>query len=407
MKAEMRVAADVAAIGMSAIKDMAMRAASVPDALSLSWGLPSFQTPAPIRRAVAAALESDPDIGKYTLPNGLAELRALAAQDFAARGGASIDPDTQVVITAGNMEGIQTLLRTILEPGDEVIVTDPCFASHILQIGLCHGRCVYLPLDEKSGWQLDPDLLEGLISARTKAILLVTPHNPTGVVFSHQSLEALGRIAQRHGLLVILDDPYSRFVYGDNAGDGDPAFLASFEGGLAYLFTFSKTYAMSGWRVGYMILPPGLAPHVLKVHDAALICAPRISQVAAIAALKDPSLPPREFRAQLDARRKLILERIQRVPQLFECVPPQGAYYVFPKIIGPQTDSRAFSIALLNQTGVAVTPGAAFGPSGEGHVRMAYCVDEQTINGAFDRIEDFLSRTRQRGTEQARVVTGT
>ncbi len=394
IRREMWVTADVAAIGMSAIKDMAMRAACVPDALSLSWGLPSFQTPARIRKAVAAALESDPDIGKYTLPNGLAELRALAAKDFAARSGAEVDPDTQVVITAGNMEGVKTLLRTILAPGDEVIVTDPCFASHILQIGLCGGRAVYLPLGEKNGWELDPGLLDGLVCARTKAILLVSPHNPTGVAFSRQSLEALGKIAERHGLLVILDDPYSPFVYGDNPGYGDPASIASFEGRLAYLFTYSKAYAMSGWRVGHMILPPGLATHLLKVHDATLICAPRVSQVAAIAAMKDNALPPPEFRATLDARRKLIMERIARVPQLFDCVSPQGAYYVFPKIIGPQTDSRAFSTTLLQEAGVAVTPGVAFGPSGEGHVRMAYCVDEQTINGAFDRIEDFVARDR-------------
>ena len=394
MKRELWVADDVAAIGMSAIKDMAMRAAALPDALSLTWGLPSFQTPGPIRKAVAAALESDPDIGKYTLPNGLGELRALAARDFAARSGADVDPDTQVVITAGNMEGVKTLLRTILQPGDEVIVTDPCFASHILQIGLCGGRAVYLPLDEKNGWELDPGLLDGLVSARTKAILLVTPHNPTGVVFSRQSLQALGKIAERHGLLVILDDPYSPFVYGDNPDHGDPPSIASFQGRLAYLFTFSKAYAMSGWRVGYMVLPPGLATHLLKVHDATLICAPHISQVAAIAALKNNTLPPPEFRAVLDARRKLIMERIAGVPQLFDCVAPQGAYYVFPKILGPQTDSRVFSTTLLQEAGVAVTPGVAFGPSGEGHVRMAYCVDDETINGAFDRIEDFLSRSR-------------
>ena len=394
MKREMWVANDVADIGMSAIKDMAMRAAQVPNALSLTWGLPSFQTPLPIREAIDTALESDPDIGKYTLPNGLAELRALAARDFSNRSGAKVDPDSQVVITAGNMEGVNTLLRTILEPGDEVIVTDPCFASHILQIGLCGGRCVYLPLDEKSGWQLDPDLLDGLVTPRTKAILLVTPHNPTGVVFSRDSLESVGRIAQRKGLLVIIDDPYSPFVYGADPGHGDPVTIESFEGHLAYLFTFSKAYAMSGWRVGYMILPPGLAHHLLKVHDATLICAPRISQVAAMAALESPSLPPSEFRAVLDARRKLIMERIRRVPDLFACIPPQGAYYVFPKITGPLNDSRRFSIELLKEAGVAVTPGVAFGPSGEGHVRMAYCVDEQTINGAFDRIDDFLTRAR-------------
>ena len=153
----------------------------------------------------------------------------------------------------------------------------------------------------------------------------------------------------------------------------------------------SKVYAMSGWRIGYMALPEGLATHVLKVHDATMICAPRVSQVAAIAALSDPALPPPNFRQTLDARRQLICERLDRVPQLFSYVRPQGAYYVFPRIVGAERDSRAFSIRLLEDVDVVVTPGAAFGPSGEGHVRMAYCVDEETINGAFDRLESLVA----------------
>lgn len=392
MKRHSCVAGDVGRIGLSAIKEMATRAANIPDALSLSWGLPSFPTPAPICEAAASALRNDGDIGKYTLPGGLPQLRALAARHFCDRGGADVDPAASVVITAGNMEGIETVLRTILDPGDEVIVTDPCFASHLLQISLCHARPVFLKLEEGQGWQFDPARLDTIVTSRTRAILLVNPHNPTGAVFSRQSLEALGRFAQHHGLLVIVDDPYSPFTYDDEIESSSPSVFRSFFDRLAYLFTFSKAYAMSGWRVGYAVLPPDLLPHHLKVHDATLICAPRISQAAAIAALKDSSLPPQEFRATLDRRRKLIMERIARLPQLFDCVYPGGAYYVFPKLLGRQRDSWAFSINLLEQAGVAVTPGLAFGPAGEGHVRMAYCVGEDVINGAFDRIEDYVLR---------------
>jgi aspartate/methionine/tyrosine aminotransferase len=160
---------------------------------------------------------------------------------------------------------------------------------------------------------------------------------------------------------------------------------------LCYLFTFSKIYAMSGWRVGYMALPARLAPHVLKVHDAKMICAPRVSQVAAIAALADRGLPPAQFRDTLAARRALICARLDRLPQIFNYVRPEGAYYVFPRLVGPNRDSRAFAIRLLEKAGVVVTPGVAFGPGGEGHVRMAYCVGEATINGAFDRIEAFAA----------------
>lgn len=390
MKRSRWIADDVGQFGMSAIKDMAMRAAKIPDALSLTWGLPSFPTPMPICEAVARTFGQDADIGKYTLPNGLPELRNLAASHFSDRSGIGVNPDKQVVITAGNMEGIKTVLRAILNPGDEVIVTDPCFASHLLQITLCHGRAVFLKLNEDQDWQFDPAQLEDLVSSRTKAILLVNPHNPTGAVFDRRILEALGKVAQSHGLLVIVDDPYSPFIY-DEPERANLSVYQPFSDCVAYLFTFSKAYAMSGWRVGYMILPPDLLPHHLKVHDATLICAPHISQTAAISALRDSSLPLEEFRTTLDRRRKLIMERIERLPQLFECVFPEGAYYVFPKLIGKQRDSWAFSVDLLARTGIAVTPGVAFGPTGEGHVRMAYCVDDETINGAFDRIERCLS----------------
>lgn len=385
------LASDVAQMEMSAIKEMAMRARTVEGALSLTWGLPSFATPTPVLSAVSAALPIDPDIGKYTLPNGLPELRQRAAEDFAKRSGRQIDPETQAIVTAGNMEGVKTLLRSLITPGDEVIVTDPCFASHLLQIKLSGGRPVFLPLDEEEGWQPAIDQLSDLITVRTKAFLLVTPNNPTGTLLTRKNLEDIGALAEAHDLLVIIDDPYSAFVYESAESYADPAALAIMSDRLAYLFTFSKVYAMSGWRIGYMVLPEGLAPHVLKVHDATMICAPRISQVAALAALSDPALPPPDFKQILDARRELICERLDQVPQLFSYVRPQGAYYVFPRIEGTQESSKAFSIRLLKETGVVVTPGSAFGPSGEGHVRMAYCVDEETIDGAFDRIESFIA----------------
>lgn len=381
------VAKDVAGARLSAIKEMALRAAKIEGALSLTWGLPSFRTPEPIRAAAAAALESDPEAGKYSLPAGLPELRALAAEAFHARSGRSLDPDSQVLVTAGNMEGVKVLLRSLLDPGDEVVVTDPCFSSHLLQIGLSGGRPLFLPLREEAGWRLEPERLDRIVTPRTKALLLVTPHNPTGVVFSRDSLQALGRFAAERDLLVILDDPYSPFVYDGPGGFADPLAVPELAERLAYLFTFSKAYAMSGWRVGFMALPPGLAGEVVKVHDATLICAPRISQIAATAAFANPALPPPEFRERLAARRDLICARLDRLPELFSYVRPEGAYYVFPRILKGGADSRAFSIRLLEEAGVVVTPGSAFGPAGESHVRMAYCVEETVIHGAFDRIE--------------------
>lgn len=364
-----------------------MRASALDDVASLAWGLPSFRTPEPVRQAVTDALASDPDAGKYALPNGLPELREKVAEQHFAETGVEVDPDQQVFITAGNMQGMSSLLRVTLEPGDEVIVTDPGFASHVQQIRLCGGVPVFWSLDESHGWCLDVDALAGLMNERTKALVLVSPSNPTGTVFMESELKRVGEIARANQVLLFLDDPYSRFSYLDDSRPYNLATEADLADQLAYLFTFSKCHAMSGWRLGYMIIPDWLRAQVLKVHDANMICAPRISQLAGLAALSEGAPHIAEFRNKLMQRRSLICERLDRLPQLFEYVKPQGAYYVFPRIVAPHNDSVDFSMRLLEQVGVAVTPGSAFGPGGEHHIRVAFCADEDTINVAFDRLE--------------------
>lgn len=384
------VSAFVADTRVSAIKEMAMRAARVDGVASLTWGLPSFRTPSSIRSAVEQALRDDPDIGKYTLPDGLPELRAQVARTHLEATGVEVDADRHVSITAGNMEAVQTLLRTVLDAGDEVIVTDPGFASHVLQIGLAGGVPVYWSLDEHRGWALDLETLPELVTERTKAILLVTPSNPTGRIFSEAELRVVGEFARERGLLVILDDPYSHFTYGHEGGAFNLSSVPELRDQIAYLFTFSKCHALSGFRVGYAVLPAWLKGELLKVHDATLICAPRISQVAALAALTGEQEHLGEFEATLGRRRTLIGDRLRRVPHVFDFVEPEGAYYVFPRIVAEHEDSREFAIRLLEEAHVAVTPGAAFGPTGEGHVRMAFCVDDEAIECAFDRIEDYF-----------------
>ena len=383
---QVAVSKNISGLKLSAIKEMAMRSAKVEGAVSLAWGLPSFRTPEPIRRAVARALETDPDIGKYALPDGLPALRQAAAETHLAACGIAVDPDREVMITAGNMQGLNSLLHTMIEPGDEVIVTDPGFPSHIQQVRICGGKPVFWRLDETRGWALDLDALPGLISARTKAIVLVSPSNPTGRIFSEAELRQVGRLALNHGLLIIVDDPYSHFTYENREHYFNPAAITELAGHVAYCFTFSKAHAMSGWRLGYVILPEALKREMLKVHDATIICAPRISQAAGLAALTGESDHLREFEESLWRRRTLICDRLDALPQVFDYVRPEGAYYVFPKIKVEHENAVAFAIGLLEAAGVAVTPGSAFGPAGEGHVRMAYCVSEETIETAFDRI---------------------
>ena len=381
------IARNVAGIELSAIKDMAMRARGVEGVASLTWGVPSFRTPEAIRRAVEAELERDPEIGKYALPDGLPALRALAAKTHAAATGIAVDPDRNIVITAGNMQGLNALFHVLLDPGDEIIVTDPGFASHFQQIRLCGGVPVFWRLDAAAGWRLDVEALDALITPRTKAIVLVSPSNPTGAIFPEADLRRVGEVALERDVYILLDDPYCHFTYENAARYFNLSSVPELAERLVYLFTFSKTHAMSGWRLAYMIVPGGLKAAVLKVHDATLICAPRISQVAGIAALSGDGAHLAKFENALARRRELICARLDRVPHVFSYTKPEGAYYVFPRITVDHTDSRDFAIRLLDEAKVTVTPGGAFGPSGEHHVRMAYCVDDATIDRAFDQIE--------------------
>lgn len=373
-------------LSMSAIKDMAMRAAKLPDVASLTWGLPSFRTPEHIRSAVAEALSEDPDAGKYTLPDGLPQLREAVVDTHLASTGRRVSAGRNVVVTAGNMEGVKVILDTILDGGDEVILTDPGFASHVQQIRACGGRPVYWPLDEARGWAADIGKLEPLISPRTRAILLVSPSNPTGTMLGREVLLAVGEIASRHGILVVLDDPYSHFAF-DKADYFNLASVEAFAENVAYLFSFSKCHAMSGWRLGYAIVPEELKRQMLKLHDATLICAPRPSQIAGLAALRGSRDHLDEFTSILDRRRNLICERLDHVRHVFSYIRPRGAYYVFPRIEAAHQSAVQFSLDLLRDAHVCVTPGSAFGPSGEGHVRMAFCVSDEEIEKAFDRIE--------------------
>ncbi|ELR65481.1 Aspartate aminotransferase [Photobacterium marinum] len=370
---------------------MAMLSAKVPGAVSLAWGLPSFRTPQYIREGVIERLNQDPDAGKYTLPDGLPEFRELVAAKHLAETGIQVSPDDNIMITAGNMQGLNTMFHTMLDPGDEIILTDPCFPSHIQQIILFNGKAVYWPLDEANNWRLNLETLPSLITDKTQAIVLVSPSNPTGKIFTKEELLLVGEIAFQHNIFVIIDDPYSSFTYENKEKFFNLASVKKYQEHIVYLHSFSKAYAMSGWRLGYMIMPQELKQEAIKVHDATMICAPRISQLAGIVALSSPSPHKEEYSSILAKRRALMAERLTNIPHIFSWQKPEGAYYMFPQIVTNHKNSTSFAIDLLNNAKVTVTPGSAFGPSGEHHVRMAYCVDEDTINIAFDRIENYFS----------------
>ncbi len=375
---------------VSAIKEMAMLSAGVPGAVSLAWGLPSFRTPEYIRQGIKDILDTDEHAGKYTLPDGLPELRQEVVKIHQQKTGIKVDADKHVMIGAGNMQSLNTLFHTMLDPCDEIILTDPCFASHIQQIKVFNGVPVYWPLNEENNWALDIEKLPSLITDKTQAIVLVSPSNPSGKIFTKEELIKVGEIAKAHNIFVIIDDPYSDFVYENTEKYFNLASVEEFREHVIYLYSFSKSYAMSGWRLSYMILPEELKHEAIKVHDATMICAPRISQLAGIVALSQPSKHKQEFQRILLSRRNLIEERLNRVSHIFKSQKPEGAYYVFPKIVAEHKNSKEFALDLLFNAKVTVTPGSSFGPSGEHHVRMAYCVHEDMINLAFDRIEEYF-----------------
>ncbi len=380
-----------ASLSLSGIKEMAILSAGVENAASLAWGVPSFKTPDYIIAGLIDRLEHDQDIGKYALPDGLVELRQLVSRKHMLDTGISANADEHVMITAGNMEGVYSLLQVITNPGDEIILTDPCFASHIQQVRICGGKAVFWCLDENNAWSLDIDSLSTLISRKTKAIIINSPSNPTGRIFSKANLLTIGELAKTHGFLVVLDDPYSQFTYENKDKYFNLASQIDLFENIVYLFSFSKAYAMSGWRLGYMILPASLKKQLIKVHDLNLICASRVSQAAGIVALSGDAHHLHDYQAAFARRRELICERLNALPHVFDYNKPQGAYYVFPRILMQHRSSREFCLELLEKARVTLAPGSAFGPSGEHHVRMAYCVAEETINLAFDRLEAYFN----------------
>ena len=375
---------------MSGIKEISILSSGIKGVASLAWGLPSFTTPEYIRAGVVNRLTDDPDIGKYTLPDGLKELRDIVVERHFQDTGVRVGADENVMITAGNMQALNTLFRIITDPGDEIILTDPCFSSHIQQIKICGCSPAYWPLDEKNNWEPDLSSLEQLINEKTKAIVIVSPSNPTGKIFNKEVLLSIGEIARTHKLMVLIDDPYRHFIYENRDRYFNLAGCSDLFEQIVYCFTLSKSYAMSGWRLGYTVLPAYLKKQALKVHDATMICAPRISQVAGAIALGSESEHLVEFENILAGRRELICQRLDKVPHVFTYTKPEGAYYVFPEIVADHENAYDFSLQLLHKAKVAMTPGSAFGPSGEHHVRLSYCVPDDMINLAFDRIEAFF-----------------
>jgi aminotransferase len=375
-------------ISISAIKEMPLIASKIGNCVSLGQGIPSFPTPGHIVESVCRVMQEDAHCGKYTLGPGMPQLREAVAADLSARLSRTVDPDTEICITVGAMEALLAAVLTVVERGDEVILPSPNYASHIEQVLLAEGEPVFVPLSIED-WQLDVEAVRRAISARTKAIILCNPHNPTGANFSERALRDLAALVVKHDLFIISDETYDFLVY-----DGKPYFsltsIPELKERMIATFSFSKKYAMTGWRVGYVYTTEALLDHIMKIHDAAAICAPSLSQHAALAALLGPQECVEEIRSALSLRRELSCERLDEMHEFFEYVKPSGAYYLMARYKASGIHSMQFALRLLREAGVVTIPGAAFGPDGENHIRISFGGAEAEINEAFDRIERWL-----------------
>jgi aminotransferase len=389
------ISSRVRGMAVSAIKEMSLLAMEIPNAVNLAWGLPSFETPLPIRKRIAEELLANPTIGKYAPPPGLPELKRKIAERLKEQKGLEVDPQKQIIITAGGMQALMMAWMTVLEPGDEVLIASPGFSSHYEQVYLAGGVPVAVPLVEEQEWGLDIEAYRRAVTEKTKALVLVNPSNPTGSVISEADLRSVGELALEHDLFVITDDPYEVYVY-DDLELFHMLRIPQLSKQVIACASFSKEFAMTGWRVGWILAEEGITNQMLKVQDSFVICAPTISQVASLIALEESYEPTLQMVREMKQRREIICERLDRLSDLFSYQKPQGAYYIFPKILPEGLgNSVDFCIRLLKESGVVTVPGSAFGPTGEGHIRMSYCFTREEINEAFDRIEKWWSKTKR------------
>ena len=381
----------VQGISISAIKEMPILAAEVPGAISLGQGIPSFATPPHIRTAAARALDEDPAAGKYSLQPGLPRLKQAAARELKRGKGAEADPDTEIFISTGSMEALFAAIMTVIEPGGEVLMTSPNYASHVEQVLLAGGRVVWVPLIEKDGWRLDLEAMAAAVTDRTRAVILCNPLNPTGTIFSEDDVRGLARLCLEKDLFLISDEAYDFMVY-DRPPPFSAASLPELKDHLIACYSFSKKYCMTGWRVGYMYASAGVVGQALKVHDAVTISAPTISQIAALAALEGPQDCVTEMVAELKERRDLMCRGLDRLAPAFTYQRPDGAYYVFVRFDLPGLTSFDLALKLLYEAQVITIPGRAFGPTCESFIRLSFGGTRAEISEALSRMEAWLRK---------------
>lgn len=386
-----RVARRVQQIRISATKLMPMLAARIGGCVSLGQGVPSFSTPPHIVDAVCRVLRDDPSAGKYSLQPGMPALRQAIAEHLTAAKGFAADPDSEVAVTVGAMEALLMALLTVVDRGDEVIIPSPGYASHAEQVLMAEGVPVHVPL-RPADWGLDVEAVRAAVTERTRAVIVCNPGNPTGTVYADEDVRALCRLALEHNLVLISDETYDYMVFGEHAAPLSPASLPEMRENVIVINSFSKKYALTGWRVGYAAASAGWMGEMLKVHDATAICAPTVSQHAALAALTGPQDCVEQMCAALEKRRSLTMDRMAALAPAFTCVPPRGAFYVMARYSCTPEPSPEVARRILEEARVITVPGASFGPAGENHLRLSFGADEAELTECFDRLQRWAER---------------
>ncbi|MGQ9584260.1 MAG: pyridoxal phosphate-dependent aminotransferase [Anaerolineae bacterium] len=385
---DLRVSRRALDVPWSGIRQMFELAAKVPDAISLAIGQPDFDTPAHIVEAGQRALAEG--YTRYAPALGLLELREAVARKVWRENGLQIDPRTEAIVTAGAVEGLLLTLMATLDPGDEVILPDPAYTNYEGLIRVASGVPVHVPAGEEEGFLMRPDEVEAAITGRTRLLILNSPANPTGSVMLRPYLEQMAQVAQRHNLVVISDEAYEKFIY-DGLEHVSLASLPGMKERTVSIYTLSKTYAMTGWRIGFNVGPSELIDHMHRMQEVVVSCVATFVQRAAVAALNGPQEGVAQMVAEYDARRRFIVAALNEVPGI-RCAEPKGAFYVFPNVSALGRSSLEVAMSLLEDSRVICVPGTAFGPRGEGYLRISYAAPLDTLKEGVRRIREGAER---------------
>lgn len=366
--------------------------------ISLGVGEPDFVTPWHIREACIYSLEKGYTM--YTSNLGLLELREAVALDLAGSYGVQYDPRSQILITVGVSEALDLAFRALVCPGEEVLIPEPSYVSYAPGVILAGGVPVMMPTSMENNFQLTAQQVEAAITPRTKALLLCYPNNPTGAVMGREELLKISEVARAHDLIVISDEIYDKLTY-----IGEHTCLAALPGmqeRTVLLNGFSKAYAMTGWRVGYACGNPDFIGAMTKIHQYSMLCTPITAQMAALEALKNGASGMQRMVQQYNRRRHLVMQSFKDMG--LPCFEPGGAFYAFPRVAVTGLKSEEFAEELLKEEQVAVVPGSAFGPSGEGFVRISYAASVDDLSEAFRRMARFARRRGVKGQVSSHVI---